>query len=116
MDSVFDQNTKFSLVLSRFCEKLDSPSLSQKLVLLMVSNSFQRFLIVNGTTFLLKSFVLSGFPCFSGLQWPIDGPFEPKKKAFCAKKVFLINDQAASSSHRFELLNQKNLFESKKLF
>ena len=56
-----------------------------------------------------------GFHAFSGLQWPISGPLEPKKRFF-AKKVFLINDQVGGPSYRFEPLNQKNYFESKKLF
>ena len=39
-----------------------------------------------------------------------------QEKVFFAKKVFLINDQVAGPSSRFELFQSKNYFESKNLF
>ncbi len=52
--------SKYQISLSAFkvLRKMEFPSLSQKLVLLIVFNSFEWFFIANGTTFLLKTFVL----------------------------------------------------------
>ena len=76
---------------------------------------FSDFLLQVDPPFCSNPLFCKGFHAFPGLQWPISGPLEPKKMFF-AKKAFLINDQVAGPSSRFELFESKKLFWIKKTF
>ena len=88
LDSVLDQNTKFSSVFSRFCEKWNFLHFPKSLFYQWFSIVFSDFWLQMDPPFCSNPLFCKGFHAFPGLQWPISGPLEPKKRFFAKKSFF----------------------------